>query len=374
MNVSEDKFEQYLINEMKNQINDNKLTISYKNDLQSIEFINNFDIDELKIQNCANIIPQLNHNKIKKLELIQCRTKCLKDLQLPNLETLTVLENLYEEEAVTIENFGQFQKLEELKLQCYEYLNLKLICELQLLQLTKLELAACNLTNIELLTQFQQVSSLSLQFNPEIDIRPLSQMIQLTKLILSKCCLKNIDSLKSLVKLQDLDLAYNYNIDIYPVQFLKLLTKLILTNCSLNDLTYLKPLVNLKNLNIASNNIIYLEPLEKLNQIEKLNVVQNRIQDLQVLHNHHNFASYEVSYQSEANQKQIRVANQLRDINCQITSLRNIDKIKSNMKNKITMECCKVEKCLQQIYNIYNQFSGYVASLIQQLNQYQDLQ
>ncbi|CAL6005260.1 leucine-rich_repeat domain-containing protein [Hexamita inflata] len=287
------------------------------------------------------------------------------------LNLTTVLENLYEEETVTIQNFGQFKKLEELTLQYYEYLNLKLIPELQL---TKLELAACNLTNIELLTQFQQLSSLSLQFNPEIDIRPLSKMIWLTKLILSKCCLKNVDSLKSLVQLQELDLAYNYNIDIHPLQFLKQLTKLILTNCSLNDLTYLKPLVNLKNINIALNNIIYLEPLEKHNQIEKLNVIQNRILDLQVLNSHPNFASYEVSYQSEANQIEIRLANQLRDINFQITSLRNIDKIKSNMRNKITTECCKVTKCLQQIYDIYNQFSGYVASLMQQLNQHQDLQ
>ncbi|CAL6075820.1 Hypothetical_protein [Hexamita inflata] len=93
------KTEQKLVNELKNKIRDNTLCINEKcineiDELQNIEFINNFEIDELVFICCNNLIPKLNNNQIVKLELYKCGIKYLNELILPNLQILVINEEI----------------------------------------------------------------------------------------------------------------------------------------------------------------------------------------------------------------------------------------------------------------------------------------
>ncbi|CAL6051525.1 leucine-rich_repeat domain-containing protein [Hexamita inflata] len=382
---SEHSSEQNLINELKNQIEDKYLIIFMNQDLENIEFLNDFDIEVLQINFCTKIIPKLNNSKIKKIILDNCGIHCLNELQLPNLEALTLQEESNLEDGnELLQSLGQFKKLKELMFDGYENLELNLIPQLQL---TELCLYECKLQKIDILTQFILLTNLNLFNNPNIDVKPLSQMVQLISLNLGRCSLKNLDflkplenlkelylsnnqnidinSLQYLVNLKELDLSFNSYINIHSLQYLKSLTSLKLFECSIIDLTILKHLINLKELQISKNNIVYLEPLLELSQIEHLTARFNKVLDVSVLKNHPNFSSYELDYQDQPTLKEIMFANKLRDINAQVTSLRNIREYHSNVKSKKVLQNKKIDNSLQQIFNTQTQFIQQVASLFQ---------
>ncbi|CAL6059314.1 leucine-rich_repeat domain-containing protein [Hexamita inflata] len=376
---SEHITEQYLIDELRNQIVDNKLTIEENDELKNTEFLNDFEIEELNINECQNIVLKLNHNTIKKLQLDHCRIQCSDDFQLPNLKVLSLTNDQYENKATFFQSIGKFKNLKEVMLCDFFDVDLNMIPQ----QITDLQLLSCDLTNIELLTQFTYLTNLDLAGNGKIDIRPLSTMRQLTVLGLCQCGLKNVDSLKSLVQLKDLNISCNYSynndqqiqsLDIHSLQYLKQLTQLNLTYCYLVDVSCLKPLSNLKSLDIAQNNIVYLEPLKDLKQLEFLNIWKNCIQDTSVLNNHPNFNFYNMDDQKQPDKQLIAEANKLRDINVQISQLRNITKLDSSLKSKMTWQSQKVCQFLYQIHNAHNQFSESVASLFQLVNTSEGLQ
>ncbi|CAL6075868.1 leucine-rich_repeat domain-containing protein [Hexamita inflata] len=388
------KSEQNLIDELKNQIEDKKLIIEMNDDLENIEIMNDFNIEVLSINFCPKIIPKLSNSNIKKIILDNCGIHCLNELQLPNLEALTLQEESNLEDGSTLlQSLGQFKKLKELVLKGYENLELNLIPQLQL---TELWLYECKLQNIEILTQFILLTNLNLFYNPNIDVKPLSQIVQLISLNLGGCSLKNaeylkplvnlkelylsnnqnidINSLQHLVNLKELDLSFNSYINIQPLQYLKSLTTLKLYQCSIIDLTYLKPLINLKELNISMNNIVYLEPLLELKTIELLNARFNNILDVLVLKNHPNFSSYELSNQEQPTQMEIMFANKQRDINAQVTLLRNMINYHSNFKSKMVLQNEKVDKCLQHILYNNTQFIQKVVLQFQYLSTFPDFQ
>ncbi|CAL6059272.1 Conserved_hypothetical protein [Hexamita inflata] len=376
---SEQITEQYLIDELRNQIVDNKLTIEENDELKNTEFLNDFEIEELNINECQNVFLQLNHNTIKILQLDHCRIQCSDDFQLPNLESLSLTDDQFENKTTFFQSIGKFKNLKDVMLCDFFDVDLNMIPQ----QLTDLQLLCCDLTNIELLTQFTYLTNLDLSGNERIDIRPLSTMNQLAILGLCQCGLKNVDSLKFLVQLKDLNISCNYSynndqqiqsLDIHSLQYLKQLTQLNLTYCYLVDVSCLKPLSNLKSLDIAQNNIVYLEPLKDLKQLEFLSIWGNCIQDTSVLNNHPNFNSYKMDDQKQSGKQLIAEANKFRDINAQIQSLRNITKLNSSLKSKMTWQSQKVCQFLYQIHNAHNQFSESVASLFQLVNTSEGLQ
>ncbi|CAL6059330.1 leucine-rich_repeat domain-containing protein [Hexamita inflata] len=366
--------EQYVIDNLEKQINNNYLYVENYDDLYNTEFLNNFEIEILHLIECNNVVLNLNNPRIKTLELHCCEIKRLDQLELPNLEVFILYEETEENDIFA--SLRQFKKLKELYLYGIA-LNLKHIQELQL---TKLELASCQITNFEVITQFTLLTDLNLSTSTNIGskIRLLAQMIQLTNLNLQRCDLKNVDFLKPLVNLNQLDLSRNENINIHSLQFMKQLTKLIVYSCSLNDITYLKTLANLQELDISYNNLVYLEPLKDLKQIKVLHAVQNQILDAQVLRNHPNFGSYTLDNQRKekpkAKAKQIALAIKLRNINAQINSLKNMRTFRSNLRFNMTLQHQKVEKHLQQIKYNLALCTGQVVSLFQQLNSLQDFQ
>ncbi|CAL6051519.1 leucine-rich_repeat domain-containing protein [Hexamita inflata] len=354
------------LDELKNQIQDGTLVISEDSRIQNIEFIAELEIKTLSISFCINILPKLNSNQIKKISINYCRINSLAELELPNLESLQIKD--YNIGKFIPSGIREFKKLKELVICGCDNLDLKLIPQ----QLRKLEISKCNLKNFELLTQFTQLTNFSFEIKPVIDntiidISPISKMVQLVELNLSNCNLKNVEYLKSLINLKYLNLACNGNIDISPLQHLINLTKLNLEECSLIDLTYLKPLINLKELTIARNNIVYVEPLQKLKQIQYIDAVYNKILDVSVLNNP-NFSTFEIYNQKQPNKQQIAFANELRDINAQITSLRGIQTLRSNLKSLMALQRKNVNNSLQQIFNTKTQFIQQVASSFQKQN------
>ncbi|CAL6075754.1 Hypothetical_protein [Hexamita inflata] len=80
--------DQQLIDELRLQIQDRTLSIFSCTDLFNIEFLNEFEIEELLIDNCQNFTPKLNSKRIKKLNLFYNRVLNYSQLVLPNLEVL----------------------------------------------------------------------------------------------------------------------------------------------------------------------------------------------------------------------------------------------------------------------------------------------
>ncbi|CAL5979729.1 leucine-rich_repeat domain-containing protein [Hexamita inflata] len=247
---SENITEQYLIDELRNQVVDNILTVEQNDELKNIDFLNDFEIEELNIIECQNIVLKLNHNTIKKLQLDHCQIYCSDDFQLPNLESLSLTDDLFENQTTFFQRIRNFKNLKEIMLcDCFD-VDLHMIPQ----QLTNLQLLSCDLTNIEFLQQFTYLSNLDLSANERIDIRPLSTISQLTVLGLCQCGLKNVDSLKSLVQLKDLNLSCNYSynndsrVDSYGSEnYLYYQFNLLL---SINKMQYFQqPVVNQRDIN-----------------------------------------------------------------------------------------------------------------------------
>ncbi|CAL6000769.1 Leucine-rich_repeat domain superfamily [Hexamita inflata] len=198
-------YERNLVDQLRDTIYDNGLVIEDLDELYNIEFVNNFDIEELIISKCPNINPKLENHQIRELNLFSCGIKYLNELKLPNLEVLTILESQNKKDTITLQNFGDFKNFKELMMRCYKNLDLKLIPELQL---SMLGLTQCNLKNVEQLTQFTKLDVLILPLNPNIDIVPLSKMvyIQLEPLKFLKC-ITFLDATRN--KIQNISILHN---------------------------------------------------------------------------------------------------------------------------------------------------------------------
>ncbi|CAL6027514.1 leucine-rich_repeat domain-containing protein [Hexamita inflata] len=350
------------MNEFRSQVNGKSLKINCNSELKNIQFVNEFQIEELEISHCKNLIPKLNSKNIKQLNLQFNGIKQF-EFDLPNLETLSVQENNGESKYI-LQRLHGFEKLQELIITGYKEIDLMQIK----MKLNKLWLWNCNLTNIEKL-QTQNLTELVLYDNENIDINPIQHMKTIQILNLGCCGLKNIAPLKYLVQLKQLVLSGNENIDIHFIQYLKQLTTLNLELCSLIDLTYIKPLINLKELNIKCNNIVYLEPLKDLKQIINLYAQSNKIIDAINLPNANIF---NINDQELPDDEKIMHAKIILDINQPIAQLREIIYKYLIYKSKITLKIKNINKSLQRIYNIKNQFVTQVQSLFLQLNSHQD--
>ncbi|CAL6058406.1 Hypothetical_protein [Hexamita inflata] len=105
--------EQIGIDKLKNLIGNNILNIDRREDLYNIEFLNDFEIKELRLFQCKNIVLKLNNHRIKTLELDSCQIYSSDDLQLPNLESLQVFNSKFDNDQLFSQNIGKFKNLQE---------------------------------------------------------------------------------------------------------------------------------------------------------------------------------------------------------------------------------------------------------------------
>ncbi|CAL6111382.1 Hypothetical_protein [Hexamita inflata] len=125
-----------MTNEFKNIIRDKVMNVMNFKKLQNIQIINSFDVRELIIDTCQNIIPKLKSSTIIKLTIIDYGIKCLNEMELPNIQALDLRDN---NESAIDELSGPYLNIKDPSLSKYTNLNLNNILKLK--QVTKLRLA-----------------------------------------------------------------------------------------------------------------------------------------------------------------------------------------------------------------------------------------
>ncbi|CAL6029224.1 Leucine_Rich Repeat domain protein [Hexamita inflata] len=369
-NLSE--YDKQMIEKYQNQIQDGTLILYRDPDLKSLYFIRLLKLNILVLECCCNIIPKLESSTIKKLEITNCGIQSAKDFQLENLEVLGVFNfDDYLELNALAKEIVQFKKLKELALQqCItDYSPLA-----QMTGLTELSLQTCELRSTETLKPLINLEKLYLNYNKDIDITTLQYLTNLTYLSLVSSNLVRLDALKPLVNLKVLYLDVNEDIDITALQYLTNLTILQLAYCNLVNIDALRPLKKLEELSIYDNKIVYLQPLMELRQLSKLYVRDNRIMDTESIQLHPNFNSFILDNQNEPTKEELQTANIMKDINNQISSLKQICKVSQNIKDLNTVFRQNINQQLQDSYNNHEQLLTRAAKLFQKMNAFDSYQ
>ncbi|CAL6025492.1 Conserved_hypothetical protein [Hexamita inflata] len=321
------EYDDTMIKRYKYQIKNGQLRIERSKVVQSLDFIQFLNIKKLVLGECKNIIPKLQSQTIKQLEIYECDIFSVKDFQLENLEVLDITTM-----------FGK-QKPNKLTTEIVKFKKLK-----------------------------------ALHLHLLIDIPPLSQLINITKLELRFCKLHSTTVLKPLSNLKELYLCESQLIDITTLQYLTKLSKLTLIS-SLVNIDTLRPLVNLQELNLTQNQIIYIEPILEFKKLTWLNADQNKLMDVQTINLHSNFNNFTAKYyqnQYHPTQQEIKTANMMTDIQKQITVLRKIRQQCKNFKQKQQRNVFrqKIKQSVQKLFKIQVSFVAKAASLFQQLNNF----
>ncbi|CAL5982117.1 Conserved_hypothetical protein [Hexamita inflata] len=233
------------------QFEDGSLRIQSNNDLKSLDFIRQLNINRLELDYCKYIIPNLESQTIKQFIITACEIQSLKDFKLHYLDVLE-FSNIFRKEARTlILEIVRFQNLKELTL--YYWIT---------------------------------------------DISPLSQLKNLTKLYMNDCQLNSTESLKS-PNLVELSLNSNKGINITSLQYLTNLQLLSLRDCNLVSIDALRPLTKLDKLNVSSNSIVYLQIVIELKQLSYICAHNNKIIDFESIKQHsNNFQKIELRHRA----------------------------------------------------------------------------
>ncbi|CAL6017056.1 leucine-rich_repeat domain-containing protein [Hexamita inflata] len=362
------EYDKYMMQKYQSKIKDGTLAIQWDQDLKSLDFIRLLKINKLVFTHCNNIIPKLDCSTIKKLEIFCCEIQNVKDFQLENLEVLQIYNKLLDnnrlqESYTLVQEILQYKKLKEITLQ-------KCITDFnplsQMTGLTKLILIQCNLRCTDALRPLVNLEELCLNQN-KVDITTLQFLTQLTILSLESCNLVDIDALRPLKKLKELYLDFNI-VDITTLQYLTKLTILSLESCNLVNIEALRPLKKLKELVISQNSIVYLQPLLELRELSRLDASHNKIIDTESIQLHPNFNSFSLNGQYRPQEVLLKAANMMKDINNQISCLKQINKKSSRIKNENILFKQKITKQLQHSFYTYEQFVVRATILFQTIN------
>ncbi|CAL6001093.1 leucine-rich_repeat domain-containing protein [Hexamita inflata] len=336
----------------QSQIKDETLTIYSNKDLKSLDFICKLKINKLGLWTCYNIIPKLESQTIRQIEIMDCYIQSIKDFQLENLEILVIQNHFRKESDTLVKEIVTFSKLKELTLGKW---TIDISPLSQIAGLNKLYLIKCELRSIETLRFLINLEHLRF-CRINIDLIQIQNLIQLTNLQLDDCSLDNINALKPLVNLIDLNIDCNPDIDITSIQFLTKLIQLSMFKCCLVNLDPLRLLYKLEELRIYNNQIVYIQPLYELKQLSKLYAHSNQLVDIQSLAQHPYFNVFSLDYQNQPTQDELKAANVMRDIDNQITSLKYISRQYNRLKSQSTIFRQYITQQLQKQYDNQLQF------------------
>ncbi|CAL6092733.1 leucine-rich_repeat domain-containing protein [Hexamita inflata] len=316
----ESEYDQTMIKFQQQKIIDKSLRIGFNKHLESLNFVQQLEIQKLWIYNCENVIPKLNNNIIYELQINNCKlyNDDIENIQLENLKVLQLKKN--------------------------------------------------RIRNIDSIIKFQHLTELDLEYNINININPIHKLKCLSSLNLSWCCLKNIENICKIISLKELKLIGNKEIIITPIQCLTGLTCLHLDGCNIDNVTALQPLVNLTQLYLYANRLVFIEPLKYLVNLESLNLRFNNIysQNFKPIKNHVKYSQYDITNQYKPNPQQWKLANQMKLIDTPIHLLKSMKRAGFKMllclsKQQIT------QYLLKQLEN-HVQFTNQVVSLLNVMN------
>ncbi|CAL6035263.1 Conserved_hypothetical protein [Hexamita inflata] len=258
-----------------------ELFIQLYNSIDTTPLLELLNLQTIKFKQCNDMIINLNGDSINKVELNNCKLKCIQSFTLKNLKILNIYNFGFPSGFEMMNNIKPFQLqindilssliniqiicLKELDLSGNEGIDLSFFKDIR--QISSLNLSGCQLRD------FTEINPLDIQEYQLIDISQLQLLVQLEKIYLRGCSINRINVLSFLINLKELDLAENNLNDLSPLCNLVNLTKLNLENCTLCNIDSLKTLINLEELNLQ--NII------QFNQKE----VQVRVVDISSLKN-----------------------------------------------------------------------------------------
>ena len=146
--------------------------------------------------------------------------------------------------------------------------------------LTELRLGENSITDISPLAHLTQLTFLRLNDCWTIDdISPLANLTQLKGLDLDRNLIVNLNPLAGLTALESLDIRHNQIEDIRPLANLTQLTRLLLNNNKIVDIGPLANLMQLTQLWLESNKFTDVRPLASLTRLEILHIRRNSIAD-----------------------------------------------------------------------------------------------
>lgn len=147
----------------------------------------------------------------------------------------------------------------------------------KLTEVPNLEFDRLSVGNIEALTAFVNLRSLTIFDAPLSDISPVRELKYLKKLRISQVPVVDFSPISALSELEELDIS---NTGIEDLLFLSGLSKLRVLNISGTNLTTLKglePLTTLEELDVASTNLRSLKPIFGLSNLKNLSCFNTRL-------------------------------------------------------------------------------------------------
>jgi hypothetical protein len=146
------------------------------------------------------------------------------------------------------------------------------------------------------------------------DLNVLSELTNLTSLHLGNNQISDLTPLSQLINLTDLSLDANHISDLSPLAELINLERLVLSNNQIRDLSPLANLTNLKILELSSNQISEIHSLSGLTNLEELLLDNNQILDLTPLSQLENLIYVEAHDNPTSDQSDFVLANPTLDV------------------------------------------------------------
>ncbi|CAL6048898.1 leucine-rich_repeat domain-containing protein [Hexamita inflata] len=139
------------------------------------------------------MVSTLNNKKISYFHVQNCDLKSIEGLQLENLQ---VLPSLFDNKIIRVNTIRSFSWLRELNSGYNKNVDMSPLQYMTIL--TKLNLAACNVSSVAPLKLLTNLKELELFINPLKDIAPLACLRKLSKLNIGQCGLRKAKQLKDL--------------------------------------------------------------------------------------------------------------------------------------------------------------------------------
>ena len=152
-----------------------------------------------------------------------------------------------------------------------------------LTNLTELNLAHCELTNIVALSSLTNLEHLDVGFNRLHHLEPIANLNKLESLLASNNHVEDVENLSDLSSLTRLDLSDNKFSDIAPLAGLERLQELDISYNELFDLAPVSRLEQLLRLEIKGIGVEDLSPIEDLSRLTHLDASWNVVNDLSPL-------------------------------------------------------------------------------------------
>ncbi|CAL5992039.1 Conserved_hypothetical protein [Hexamita inflata] len=281
----------FCMTHFKNLVQGKTLKITNNQEIDNIQFVDYFDIEELYIQNCYNIYFTKYPTKITKLTMNNCKLTTAKIQGLEQMEQLTDL------------NLG-LNALTDDSLETIGYLK--------------------NLTNLNLsLNRFNNTSK-------------LGYLTSLKTLDLNQNAIKTLNGVEQLKQLENLDVSYNKLNLINQLENLTNIHTLNISNNQICSIQCISKLVNIVYLNISYNQILSVQICKIFDKLIDLRTHGNKIQDFPTIMSHQNCKPIWQTPQNELSDQDYKNSRQITKLKMGQKYNQNSEKILFKYLGKIT--------------------------------------